>query len=162
MKQKYPIKQMISDKSYNLISMRENGTIDVETHNLDPSMSIPDDQNSTDINNIMAQYKITGQMPHSGRQGLYDEHNDIPTPNSLLEAYSLIQDASEKFLSLPSQLREKFHNDPSIMAEFLQDPSNYQAAVDLGLLTAQPKNDELNDKNDAPKKSPKKQPEPES
>lgn len=52
------------------------------------------------------------------------------------EAYNLVVDAHDKFMSLPAKVRERFANDPAEMFGFLQDVNNRAEAIELGLIPA--------------------------
>lgn len=66
----------------------------------------------------------------------YGDLTNVPTLRDLLE---IGRDAKEKFLALPSKLRERFNNDPSKLWAFVNDPENAEEAVRLGLLKERPK-----------------------
>jgi phage internal scaffolding protein len=46
--------------------------------------------------------------------------------------------AEEQFEELPVEVRDRFHHDPLKLLEFVDDDSNYDEAVQLGLV--EPKN----------------------
>lgn len=58
--------------------------------------------------------------------------DEIPT-NDFHEALMIIQKASKTFTSLPSSVRKRFDNEPSKFLDFVQNPANNQAMVDMGL-----------------------------
>jgi len=132
----------ISEKSYVIKTKRPNGSIRIQTFNMDPSETINEDPAKSDINQIIKNYSKTGQWPLSSKQLIYDEEGQIPRVADLLEASQLVKDASEKFAALPSKIRERFGNSPELLISFLNSPENLQEAIDLGLL---PKRDEPND-----------------
>lgn len=86
-----------------------------------------------DINRIVAVFMKTGdEMMLKRRQGFYADFSYAPS--DLLEAHRIIKEADEAFLDLPSHVRERFQNDPSQIVGFVQDPKNYEEAVELGLI----------------------------
>lgn len=132
-------------KSYKIITKRKNGTIRVTTHNEDPTLTDPQWADQADIDNIMDRFQKTGAVPNYGsqRKGIYADVSEIP---DLLGAAIIVRESQNNFNSLPSKIRERFNNDPQEMINFLKDPKNTQEAIDLGILTATPlNNDKLND-----------------
>ncbi len=84
-----------------------------------------------DIHNIMARYDATGLLEHVNQhQGTYGDFTSAP---DLLEAHRAIQETQEMFDSLPSKMRREFGDDPVNYIEFMQNPSNYDQIVDMGL-----------------------------
>lgn len=131
-------------KSQKIITRRENGTLRVQTHNLDPAMTDPQWEKESDINYIMDKFMKTGQVTHtSNKKGIYADVSEIP---DLIGAAQIVREAQNNFEALPSHVREKFNNKPEEMIKFLQNPKNSEEAVQLGLLTKLPlNNDKLND-----------------
>ncbi|AXH71831.1 MAG: internal scaffolding protein [Microviridae sp.] len=88
-----------------------------------------------DINTIMRRYSVTGQLDHvNQRQAMYGEVPDY----DFAQAMQTVQHARDQFAALPSDLRDRFGNDPARLLAFLQDPANRQEAVTLGLVNAPP------------------------
>lgn len=84
------------------------------------------------INSIVKRYRETGVITHLSQENpLYGDFGDVPDYQSAL---AIVMDAETKFEALPAFLRKRFDNDPSQMLEFVQDESNYEEAVKLGLL----------------------------
>lgn len=84
-----------------------------------------------DINTIMSRYALTGQFTHlSLRAPQYGDVADIDFQGCM----DTVAAAREHFASLPSAIRDRFHNDPGRLLSFLQDPSNRDEALKLGLL----------------------------
>jgi phage internal scaffolding protein len=88
-------------------------------------------KDETDINNILRQFNITGQLPtkaitprYGDFTGIYDYHSAL---NSVIAAEG-------EFMTLPAQLRARFDNDPQKLVEFLNNPENKEEAIKLGLL----------------------------
>lgn len=57
-------------------------------------------------------------------------------PQSLREAFEAVEVASASFMDLDARLRERFNNDPLMLADFLADADNRDEAVELGLISA--------------------------
>lgn len=147
----------LSENSKKIITRRPDGSRRVQTINEDVSLTDQQWKEDVNINTIMDRFQKTGRINHtSGKQGVYADVSQIP---DLLTASNIVKDASEKFASLNSKIRERFSNDPLKMVSFLQDPQNYDEAVNLGMLTKKEmKNDDSNDEKSQKKeaKIPKK------
>lgn len=113
------------------IEIRENGSRRVYTVNEEPSKTDQSQTEQSDVNYIIGQYKKTGQLTHLARkQGVYADVSQIP---DLQESLAQVELANTAFASLPSEVRQRFQNSPVQMIEFLQDPSNDEEAIRLGL-----------------------------
>jgi phage internal scaffolding protein len=98
----------------------------------DISMTQQHMKDECDINNIMAKYQKTGLITHVAKyQGIYDDFTVMPDFKTAMDT---MMDAQEMFLSLPSDIREKFDNDAGAFVEFATDSRNYDEMVDLGLV----------------------------
>lgn len=113
-----------------------DGRVHVESINDLPSMTQQQFKDECDINNIMKKYASTGQFTHlTSKQGAYSDFSMITDYQEMLETVRYAQDA---FASLPADVRTRFANDPGNLLGFIQDPSNYDEGVKLGLLNARP------------------------
>lgn len=90
------------------------------------SMTVQADFESTLIPNIINQH-----IPANPNPPMFGDFSD--TPEDLAEAYARVEAAEERFMSLPSDVRARFGNDPFRLLEFLQDEGNRDEAVKLGL-----------------------------
>lgn len=82
------------------------------------------------INSIMAKIN-RGVMPPIKSGGLY---GDFSTVEDFHTSVQRVQDANNDFLALPSEIRKKFHQNPAELIEFLNNPDNYEKAVEYGLI----------------------------
>lgn len=97
-----------------------------------PSLTQQHFKDECDINNIVARCAATGTVdPSIIREGVYADVSQIP---DYLTSLNIVAEADEKFNALPSVIRKRFDNNPANMLEFLQDSSNYDEAVRLGLI----------------------------
>lgn len=88
------------------------------------------DTKSCDINLIMAKFIKTGAVEHSARHaGSYG----FATSLQFHDAMNLIRKADGMFAELPAVVRDRFGNDSARFLDFVQDPSNHDEMVDLGL-----------------------------
>ncbi len=84
-----------------------------------------------DINVIMAKYKARGIVTHVTKyQGHYA---DLPNEVDFHANLQSVMDAKAAFDSLPSKIRERFHNDPAEFLGFVQNPDNQSEIDALGL-----------------------------
>lgn len=110
----------------------------------------------SDVNHIVKQFSKTGVLPHvQNREGRYGDFSDVPTYQ---EAMQVVFDAQEQFAGLSADVRKRFHNDPEEFLEFVNDSSNLDEMVKLGLAT-KPEETRPGDKPTKKVKSSKKDPE---
>jgi len=136
-----------------IIKLQNN--VKVKTLNEKPSLTHPEFQDQTNINKIMKKYHATGMITHlNQKQGQYADLSQIKDYQSSLNT---VLQAQASFMTLPSDVRKKFQNDPNALISFLADPKNQDEAIKLGLKNPKPiKNDEQIKTNDEIKTEPKK------
>lgn len=84
-----------------------------------------------DVNNILAKYKRTGLLSHVSRtQGQF---GDFSTLDDYQTSLHKVMKAQESFGLLPSEVRNKFQNDPAKLIDFLSDSKNDEEAYKYGL-----------------------------
>ena len=72
----------------------------------------------TKIENIIRRFKEGDRSALGRPDGIYTDISDMPT--NIIEAQKRIQEVRAKFASLPSEIKERFGNDPTVfMAEIL-------------------------------------------
>lgn len=103
-----------------------------------PSMTKQSFKAECDINNILKQYKVTGQIAHISAQARQGSYEDLPDPMEFQEAMNAVLAAEESFATLPSRVRDRFRNDPAEFLVFMADPDNKDEIVRLGLAKAPP------------------------
>ena len=96
-----------------------------------PSRTQQSFQSECDINNILRQFNVTGQLPVGSVQPQYGDFSGITDYQSALNAVMAAQDS---FLQLPAKVRAKFDNDPALFVEFASDEANKDEMKALGLL----------------------------
>lgn len=88
------------------------------------------------INEIMRKYHKTGMIDHLRRSpGQYADLTQIKDYDAALNT---VINARQSFMTLPSEVRSRFQNEPQALINFLQDEKNYEEGVKLGLLKARP------------------------
>lgn len=88
-----------------------------------------------DINNIIKTFKISGQITHMSAQAQKGSYQDLPEPQDFQESMNLVIAAQKAFATLPSQVRQRFGNDPAQFLGFMSDPANQDEMIKLGLAT---------------------------
>lgn len=128
------LKEETEKKSYvEKIKNKDGLVIKVRTYNHEPSKTQQHFKDEHDINNIMKKYLKQGisynQLPNPS--GIYGDFSNVKDYQNSLQT---IIDADQAFLTIPSNIRKKFDNDPQKLFEFLNDKKNYEEAVKLGLI----------------------------
>lgn len=100
-----------------------------------PSMTRQSEMESCDIHNILKQYSQQGLenlVRENAARGQYADLTGLP---DYQEALNIVISSQAAFAALPSQVRERFGNDPARFIQFLGDPANQEEAIRLGLAT---------------------------
>lgn len=113
------------------ITRRKDGSIDVSESDFGPSMTDQSFAEESDVNWIMNRMLKTGEAPHLRGPGRFADLTEV---TDLMGAFEVFKTAQEMFQDLPSAVRNKFHNDPLVLEEWLSKPENKKEAVELGLM----------------------------
>lgn len=97
----------------------------------EPTLAQQQFKDETDINNILRQFNITGILPEAPLSPRYGDFSGIVDYHSALNAVIAAEDG---FMALPADLRARFQNDPENLINFLDDESNKDEAIKLGLV----------------------------
>jgi len=65
-------------------------------------------------------------------------YRDTTNDPDLRDVLDYQRQAKNDFMQLPTKLRTRFHNSPSELWEFVNDPENRDEVIRLGLLSAEP------------------------
>lgn len=95
-----------------------------------PSMTKQSFKDECDINKIMKKFERTGAITHYAKYGA--EYGDA-TQIELQDALNVVARADEMFEELPAAIRKRFSNDPGEFLAFVQDESNKEEMIKLGL-----------------------------
>lgn len=95
-----------------------------------------------DVNNIIAKHKKQGINPHILPPAVVADFTQIQDYQQLLDTVSAAQDT---FMAMPSHIRNRFNNDPQLLIEFVNEKSNRDEAIKLGLITVAPKDTTMRD-----------------
>jgi phage internal scaffolding protein len=88
----------------------------------------------SDINTIMSRYQRTGELPQINV--VAPQYLDV-TEMNFQDHMNQIREAQELFDQLPSQLRNRFQNDPGAFIDFCGDQNNHPELARMGLLSTQ-------------------------
>lgn len=101
------------------------------------SLTRQSEAKSADINHIVAKAKRTGYLPIVN----HGESIPVVTGQTFHEAMNIVADAKQKFMELPSDVRQEFDNDPGKFLDALNDTKNDETKeklVELGVMEAPP------------------------
>ncbi|QCQ84895.1 DNA pilot protein [Blackfly microvirus SF02] len=98
-----------------------------------PSMTKQSFVDECDINNILAEYKTSGQLKHINEKAAQGVYADLPNGLDFQESLNTVIRAEESFATLPSAVRARFGNDPEQFLTFMADPANQDEAIKMGL-----------------------------
>lgn len=101
-------------------------------HCEDESLAIQSERDECDINTIVKRFGLTGELPFGVDVPVYDDFTNIP--NDYHQALSFIMAADDTFMEMPADVRSRFDNDAGKFLAFVNDSSNYDEAIALGLV----------------------------
>lgn len=88
-----------------------------------------------DINNIVKKYQKDGAVTHAVK---YGGTYGFASGQTFQDAMNLCVSAQQMFEDLPSDIRNKFSNDPGQFLDYVQDPANAEEMEELGLVVEDP------------------------
>ena len=101
----------------------------------EPTLAQQNFKDECDINNIVRQFGLTGELPS---QPLSPQYGDFTGVLDYHTAVNAVLAAQDQFMELPAQLRARFDNDPAKLIDFLDKQENREEATKLGLVDAKP------------------------
>lgn len=101
----------------------------------EPSKAQQAFKDECDINQMLAKFKLTGQVAGPVRIPQYADYSDAVDFRTSME---VLRQASESFQSLSLDVRRRFGNDPQQFLEFCNDPKNVDDMIKLGLAVKRP------------------------
>lgn len=104
-----------------------------------PSMTRQEFARECDLNCILEDYRITGQLPTTSRVPSYGDFTDVQDFETSLQR---VNQAKDDFNALPANMRARFGNDPVAYYSFVLDPKNVEECVRLGLATPHQKKED--------------------
>lgn len=97
----------------------------------DPSLADQSQAEAADINVIVRNFGVTGELPTNTRMPLALDFVEAVDFQSAMNA---IVEAERSFAAMPAMVRERFGNDPHRFIQFCDDPANMDEAKRLGLV----------------------------
>lgn len=134
------------------VKIRADGSVQVVSENGPETRTDQSFKDTQNVNSIMRRYSALGydysKLPDVAK-GAYGDFTKIKDYQSSLNASLEVQKA---FMSLPSEIRKRFYNDPQKLNDFMKDPKNKEEAEKIGLLKKQPPKVEIPEITTEPKK----------
>lgn len=96
----------------------------------DPSLAIQSQKDEADINTIVRNFGVTGQVPQSVRIPTYGDFSGVDDFRTAIEA---VRSAELAFNQIPANIRAHFENDPAQFHDFCCDPANLSQLREWGL-----------------------------
>lgn len=101
----------------------------------DPSKAIQSQKEEADINTIIRNFGLTGTVNQAAVPPTYGDFSGVDDYRTALEA---VKAAEAAFLSVPANIRERFHHDPGAFLEFVENPANLEQLRAMGLAKPAP------------------------
>lgn len=125
------------------MKLRAPFAYDVDAASNEAGLSFEGDEGKTqqqfkeecDINEIVRRFGLTGSVPETFSMPV---SGDFTAVTDFQSAMNAVRAAQEGFMQLPGELRARFANDPGSLLEFLNDESNREEAIKLGLVARPP------------------------
>lgn len=95
------------------------------------SLAIQSAKAETDINTIVRDFGLTGQLPSNVNMPRSGDFTGVP---DFQTALNMVKSAQEEFMKLSADVRARFGNDPGQFIEFCDNPANRDEAERLGLM----------------------------
>lgn len=103
---------------------------------LEPTRTQQQFKEECDINFLMKRFGVTGEIPQNIRAVINDDFAEV---FDFQTAMNTIRKGEEAFMQMPSGVRARFQNNPSVFVQWLSDEDNRPAAEKLGLVLPKPK-----------------------
>lgn len=107
---------------------------------LDESLAVQSERDESDINTIVRRFGLTGHLPTGV---VVPTYGDFSAAIDFREANDLIIQANAAFMEMPADVRSRFQNDPGAFLDFVNDASNYDEALKMGIVNPRKKEDTI-------------------
>jgi len=97
----------------------------------EPSRTKQEHKDICDINLMLERYQRTGEINSNKSQPMFGDFSEVGDYQSTLDQIMRVE---EDFADLPSKIRDRFHNNPQELLDFVRDPKNKDEAVKLGFV----------------------------
>lgn len=101
-----------------------------------PSMTKQEFVDQCNVNKIIKEFTITGQITHISAKAAQGAFIDLPAGLDYQNSLNIMIKAEEAFMALPAAVRDRFGNDPAAFLEFMSDPENGDEMIKMGLRPA--------------------------
>lgn len=101
----------------------------------DVSLTKQEFKDDADINVIVRRFNVTGQLPVGVHAPVFQDFEGVFDFQS---AMNVVAEAESSFLSMPADVRYRFHNNPQEFVAFCSDDRNRAEAMKLGLVFESP------------------------
>lgn len=98
-----------------------------------PSLTEQHHAPDLDMNTIVTRALKTGAIDPSLVR-TFGKYADVTTVGDYMDAHMRYRSGVESFEALPSSIRDRFHNNPAELLEFIHDPKNRDEAIKLGFI----------------------------
>lgn len=105
--------------------------LDPEKNQADISLTKQSFAKECDINELMKSNPLVA--PLSPEQYASLNFQDLGDYTDYHSAKNYLIEAQNSFMALDANIRAQFQNDPGLFLDFVQDPRNQQALIDMGL-----------------------------
>lgn len=95
------------------------------------SKTKPEFEKQVDLNLIMKKFDKTGIIDPLLYRDM--DYGDFSQGNDFAAMSMRVKDALNQFSNLPAEIRNHFKNDPALLIDFINDPSNDEEAIQMGL-----------------------------
>lgn len=90
-------------------------------------------KDEADINNIVARYEVSGQLPLTEQQARFGDVSDVRDYKASLD---FVREATEDLEAMPQDARVRFFEDPRQFMSDLENAKNRDDLVQLGIFDA--------------------------
>lgn len=117
-----------------IITKRDNGRLRVVMRTKGPSKTEQSHKKKCDINTIVAKIRKGQAVPIRLGSPMYGDFSQV---TDYMSTINRVSELHEDFMAIPADIRKRFHNSPAEFMEFIQDDSNREEAIELGLVAKQ-------------------------
>lgn len=104
----------------------------------DESRTVQSQALDADINTIVKRYKLTGELPNPRPRIPLSQDFREADKFDLGSALRYVREAEAAFMRYPADVRAKFNNDVAAFCDFVENPENADACVEMGILPRKP------------------------
>lgn len=99
----------------------------------DVSLAKQSFKDECDINTIVRNFGLTGELPNDVRAPQYGDFEGVFDYHTAMNQVIAAQDS---FMQMPAEVRARFNNDPGAFVDFCSDVNNLEEMEKLGLVVS--------------------------